>query len=190
MPTYQTRNPLARTNPLRSMPLFRPAVSLVRAAPAPLCAPVSLAADPDWSPRTPVTLATRILDERELRNAEAALLDIMRAYAVARAGIGEANRRTLPDTLPAFIRRQVGPFVPVVLSADQVRARKSTAFSLFNKRRGELARARRRVDAARAVFAQPSLSFTEEQIAVAVAVRASKQRPVVRHAPVASTVAA
>ena len=185
-----TRHPLAAANPLRSMPLFRPAASLVRAAPQPLCAPVSLAEDPDWSPRAPVAPTTRILDERELRNAEAALLDVQRAYAAARTGIGEANRRSLPETLPAFIRRQVGPFVPVVLSADQVRARKSAAFSLFNKRRGELTRARRRVDAARAALAQPSLAFTVEQVAVAIVVRTSKQRPVVHHAPVASTVAA
>ena len=29
MPTYQTRNPLARTSPLRSIPLIRPAASVL-----------------------------------------------------------------------------------------------------------------------------------------------------------------
>ena len=46
------------------------------------------------------------------------------------AGIGEANRHTLPDTLPAFIRRQAGPFVPVRLSAESIRQRKSAAFCI------------------------------------------------------------
>jgi hypothetical protein len=165
--TYQSTNPLARSNPLRSIPFMRPASAVWHPATLPdEPAPVAAA------PVNPV---------RELANAEAHLRECIRVYDAARAGIGEANRHTLPDTLPAFIRRQAGPFVPVRLSAERIRQRKSAAFSMFNKRRGELSRARRRVDAARAALGQPSLALTAARAAVASEVRASKRRPVVHH---------
>jgi hypothetical protein len=57
---------------------------------------------------------------------------------------------------------------------------------MFNKRRGELTRARRRVDAARAALGQPSLAVAEEHACTVKIVRASKQRPVHHHASVAA----
>ena len=129
MPTYQSTNPLARTNPLRSIPFMRPASALWR--------PAYLPDEP-----TPVVVAAPVDLVRELANAEALLRECVRVYDAARAGIGEANQHILPDTLPSFIRGQSGPFVPVRLSAERIRERKSYAFKLFNKRRGELTRAR------------------------------------------------
>ena len=171
--SYQSRNPLARSNPLRSIPFMRPASALWH--------PATLPDEPAQAAGiAPVNPA------RELANAESALRDAIRVYDAARAGIGEANRHTLPDTLPAFIRRQAGPFVPVRLSAERIRQRKSAAFSMFNKRRGELSRARRRVDAARAAMGQPSLAVTEEHACTVKVVRTSKRRPVVHHASAAA----
>ena len=184
MPTYQTRNPLARTNPLRSISFMRPASEVFGSA----WKDGAFVAPAIFAP-APAAVVAPLDPVRELADAEAVLRDVVRVYDVARAGIGEANRHTLPDPFPAFIRRQAGPFVPVRLSAERIRQRKSAAFSLFNKRRGELSRARRRVDAARAAFGQTSLAVVEERAAVAVVVRASKQALVVHHA-IASGMAA
>ena len=137
--TYQTANPRAEASPLRSMPLFRPAAQVFGPAwfdgtwnqpkaPAPVQAAPAVAAPADA--------------HRELANAEAALRDAVRVYDAARAGIGEANRTILPDTLPAFIRAQIeaaGYPTPIRrLTPERVRARKSAAFRLFNQRRREL----------------------------------------------------
>ena len=186
--TYQTSNPLAVYSPLRSIPLFQPASILHRAPmPAFLPSPELVFTEGHGAP---FVLSNHDMLARDLANAEAALRDVIRVYNAARAGIGEANRHTLPDTLPAFIRRQAGPFVPVRLSAERIRQRKSYAFSMFNKRRGELIRARRRVDAARAALGLASLAATEEAAAVAVVVKASKQRPVVHQTELALQVGA
>jgi hypothetical protein len=150
-----TRHPLAAFNPLRSMPLLRPASVLARSAPQPLCVAVSLAdTDPTWIPRLLLAPSQRELAGRELRNAEAALLQAIRAHASARIDIGEANRRVLPGTRYSSA---------ITLLPERVRQRKSAAFSLFNRRRGELSRARHRVDAARAVLGLPSLAEQEER---------------------------
>ena len=63
-------------------------------------------------------------------------------------------------------------------SAERMRERKSNAFRMSNNRRGQVATARRRVNAARAALNQPSLAFVEERTATATVVRASKCRPV------------
>lgn len=166
MPTYQTRNPLARTNPLRSIPFMRP-VSAVRWSPIEIGMPAPIPAIVEPA-RPAYTPTARELAERALRNAEAALCEAMRVHTAARIGIGKANRTTLAVTTPAFILRQMrNPPAPVLLTAEQVRARKSAAFSTFNKRRGELTRARRRVDAARAALGLPSLIEQAEQEGVA-----------------------
>jgi hypothetical protein len=177
--TYQTRNLLAVHNPLRSIPMFQPASILIR-LPMPTFAPSTA---PVFAP---YERSANDLLISELANAEAALRDVVRVYDAARAAIGEANRHTLPDTLPAFIRRQTGPFVPVRLSAKRIRARKSAAFTMFNRRRGELSRARCQVDAARSALGLPSLAATEERAAIAVVVRASKHRGTVHHAVLAA----
>jgi hypothetical protein len=185
--TYQTANPRAETSPLRSMPLFRPAAQVFGSAwhdgtwnQPKACAP----------PQAAPAAAAPVDAHRELANAEAALRDAVRVYDAARAGIGEANRTSLPDTLPAFIRAQIvasGGSVPIPrLTPDRIRARKSAAFRLFNQRRRELHTARRRVDAARAVLGLPSLTEIEARSVIATEGRASKRRPV--H-PIASVVA-
>ena len=169
---------VSETNPLRSIPLFRPASTLRRAEPRDWPDLATAAIDSDFQPAHHPEPTAQQRAERVLANAEAALLEALSCHAAARAGIGEANRTTLPDTLPAFIRRQAGPFVPVRLTAERVRQRKSQAFRLFNQRRRELARARHAVDAARASLGLPSLAAVAERHETAAAVRASKRCPV------------
>jgi len=59
-----------------------------------------------------------------------------------------------------------------------MRERKSAAFRLFNKRRGQVVAARRRVEAARAALNMPTLAAIEQRAATAAMVRASKRLPV------------
>ena len=177
--TYQTANPRAEASPLRSMSLFRPAALVFGPA----------WHDGTWSqPKVPSTVQVApdvpapVDANRELANAEAALRDAVRVYDAARAGIGEANRTSLPDTLPAFIRKQIeasGGAAPIRrLTPERIRARKSAAFRLFNQRRRELHAARRRVAAARAALGLPSLAEIEGRQVIATELRASKRRPV------------
>ncbi len=175
MPTYQTNNPLARSNPIRSVAMFRPAAEVLR-KPIPLYTVPGLVAaiDPDWQPQAPLVLTDRQTAERGLANAEAALREAVRCYAAARAGIGEANATA---SKAVVIGGRV--IVPAkAFSADAIRARKSAAFRLFNQRRRELNRDRRRVDAARLVLGLPALATVEEREVVAKVIRASKRRPV------------
>lgn len=72
---------------------------------------------------------------------------------------------------------------PIRFSAARMRERGSYAFRLFNRRRVEIAAARRRVDTARAVLGLPALAVLEERAATKAAVRASKCVPV---SPIAS----
>ncbi len=165
----------SETNPLRSIPTFRPAAILIRVPAPAAAAPAIPTAAPGHAYRTPTAA---VLLQQDLANAEARLRDASRVYDVARAGIGEANRRTLPDTLPTFIRAQMGqPIAPVTLSAERVRQRKAYAFRLFNQRRGELARARRAVGAARAALGLPSMHAVAERSTVKATVRAAKRQP-------------
>ncbi len=175
MPTYQTTNPLARANPLRSIVMFRPAAEVLRKPVALYTVPGLVAAvDPDWQPQAPLVLTDRQTAERTLANAEAALREAVRCYDAARAGIGEANATT---SKAVVIGGRV--IVPAkAFSADTIRARKSAAFRLMNQRRRELNRDRRRVDAARAMLGLPSLAVVEEREVVAKVVRASKRRSI------------
>jgi len=174
--TYQTRNPLAACNPLRSIPLMRRASAVFgrswhdgtwnQPKPAvvvkPVAAPVPASVDP----------------AAELANAEANLRAAVRVYDYARKEIGEANRTKTRETVcNGRVVIAALPFTP-----ERIRQRKSAAFKLFNKRRGELTHARRRLDAARAALGLPVLATVEDRQASAAEVRANKQRPVVHHA--------
>ncbi len=70
MPTYQSTNPLARTNPLRSIPLYRSPEHVLR----PVHSPLYLA---QW----------------ELDRATPCVTSTEEQYAYARKRLGEANRR-------------------------------------------------------------------------------------------------
>ena len=120
----------------------------------------------------------------ELANAEANLRAAVRVYDYARKEIGEANRTKTQETVcNGRVVIAALPFTP-----ERIRQHKSEAFKLFNKRRGELSHARRRLDAARTALGLPLLAAVDERRVVAAVIRASKQRPVVHH-PIASVAA-
>ncbi len=177
MATYQSRNPLARTSPLRSIPLFQSASILLRAA-APVYAPVPAPVfEPGYVPPPPPSAEK--LAQRELANAEASLREYVRVYEGARREIGEANR-THSEAL------MLGTHVVMPAKAftkERIRERKSYAFKMFNKRRGQLSAARRRVDAARIALGLPTLAVVERRQIVTAEVRASKQHRVVSLMP-------
>jgi len=157
----------SETNPLASIPLLR-SVSILQPAACLPDAPPSSA-----SPYDPPS--DGLLRQRELTDAEAALAGLMNALAVARVGIGEANRS---HTAPIVTNGHV--VLPALrFSAARMRERKAYAFRLLNQRRGEVVAARRRVDAARAALSQPSLALLEERAAAEAQSRASKAIPVV-----------
>lgn len=164
----------SKTNPLASIPLFRSAAAIMRPfEPLPVSSgPVSFPAH--YRPAT-----DQEQRRRELANAEAALAGLVNALAVARAGIGEANRTSTTPVMPG--NRVLMPARRY--SPERLRERKSYAFTLFNKRRGQVAAARRRVDAARAALGMPTLAHIEERAATKAAIRASKRGPV---SPIAS----
>ena len=140
--TYQARNPRARHNPLRSIPLFLPASTVFRPAAEPLPAgPATLpftggfaVAEP-----TPRDLAEGVLHVAE-NTRHGARLD----YVRARAGIGLANRTSRPaskwDKAAAY-------------TVEQVRHRKSVAFAALNRALARLRAADRQVAAAAAALA-------------------------------------
>ena len=177
--TYQTRNPIAATNPLRSIPLMRRASEVFgkswhdgtwnQPKPAVVVKPVAAPAPASVNPAA------------ELANAEANLRAAIRVYDYARKEIGEANRTKTRETV--CNGRVVIAALP--FTSERIRQRKSDAFKLFNKRRGELTHARRRLDVARAALGLPVLATVEDRQASAAVVRANKQRPVVHH-PIAS----
>jgi hypothetical protein len=168
----------SETNPLASIPLFRPADPIMKPFDPMPAAPMGPYTGPQLPP------SEQELLRRELANAEAALAELVNTLRVARAGIGEANRT---HTAPVMSGNRV-LYPAQRFSAERMRERKSAAFRLFNKRRGQIAAARRRVEAARAAMKQPSLMFIEERAATAAAVRVSKRVPVHRIAPAATAV--
>ncbi len=127
------------TNPLRALPMFQPASTLRQIQP------------PVQHPAPPVTVrlaghACHVPDARELAqavlaNAQAGLREAMRVYEFARREIGQANR----GVFAGYVIRNI--------TADRRRALRRDAFRLFNKRRGQLVQARRRVAAAEASLA-------------------------------------
>lgn len=168
MPTYQTRNPQARANPLRSIPLFRAPAEVFGSAwqGGKLVRSLAIVAVPVATPAA----APAVDPARELANAEAKLREYIRVYEFARRGIGEANATGTAAVMSCG--RVIQP--AIVFTAERRRARKSAAFRLFNQRRRELNQARRRVDAARAALGLPSLAAVEGRAAVAAMIRASK----------------
>ncbi len=173
---YQTRNPIAATNPLRSIPLVQRASEVFGTS----------WHDGSWNQPKPAVVVTPVAapapasvnPAAELANAEANLRAAIRVYDYARKEIGEANRTKTQETVcNGRVVIAALPFTP-----ERIRQRKSAAFKLFNKRRGELIRARCRVDAARAALGLPALAAAVDRRAVAAVVRASKQRPVVQYA--------
>jgi hypothetical protein len=145
--TYQTRNPLAVHSPLRSVPLLRPAATVFGTA----------WYDGTWNQPKPAAAAVDVLPpmpadaQHELRNAIAGLAEAQRVYDAARAEIGDANRTGREALVVAG--RVVASAVR--FTPERIRERKSYAFRLFNKRRGQLAAARRRLTAARAALGLP-----------------------------------
>lgn len=142
-------------NPIRSVPLFRPA-SAVFGSPSlngrgPVFSPAVLS-----QPLAPLEPSTRERAEHALRCAEARVRELRRCYVVAREGIAEANRTVLPTSLPPATVRAIlaagGTVEAKRLSPERVRERKSAAFRLLNKRRAELKAAERALVAARAAL--------------------------------------
>ncbi len=94
----------------------------------------------------PAGHACHVPDARELvqtvlANAQAGLREAVRVYDFARREIGQANRGVFAGHT---IRN---------ITAERRRALRRDAFLLFNKRRGQLVQARRRVAAAEAALA-------------------------------------
>ncbi len=126
-------------NPLRAIPMFQPAFMLRQIQP-PVQHPV-----PPILPR-PAGHACHVPDARELAqtvlaNAQAGLREAVRVYDFARREIGQANR----GVFAGHIIKNITP--------ERRRALRRAAFLLFNKRRGQLVQARRRVTAAELALA-------------------------------------
>ena len=147
--TYQTRNPLAVHSPLRSVSLFRPGAAVFGAA----------WYDGTWNQARPLVVVEPVAAPapapvdaaRELRNAEVWLREVVRVYDFARREIGDANRTHREAVIVAG--HVVSPAVR--FTPERIRERKSYAFRLFNKRRSELAAAKRRLAAARIALGLP-----------------------------------
>lgn len=116
------------------------------------------AAAPAPTPAAPRPLVARPLDadqlplpraEAAVRNAEAHLLDILCCYDGARREIGEANRGISNG------------IVLVGASPERRHQVRSRVFRLFNRRRGQVAQARKRLAAAQAVVAALIAAETE-----------------------------
>jgi hypothetical protein len=134
-------------NPLRALPMFQPASTLRQIQP------------PVQHPAPPVTVRpaghacyvpdARKLAQAVLANAQAGLREAVRVYEFARREIGQANRGVFAG------------YVIKNITAERRRALRRAAFLLFNKRRGQLVQAQRRVAAAElalAATAQADLS--------------------------------
>jgi len=127
------------TNPLRAIPMFQPA-SMLRQIQAPVQHP---------APPVMVRLAchachvpdARELAQTALANAQVGLREAVRVYDFARREIGQANRGVFAGHVIKNI------------TAERRRALRRAAFLLFNKRRGQLVQARRRVTAAELALA-------------------------------------
>ena len=123
--TYQSTNPKAASNPLRSIPLVRPLSCLGQAFLA--------AHDPAG--------VARQMAERTLHLARVALADHEEAYAAAKAEVGACNKMRRKDRHDRAI-----------YSDRAVARRLSAAFGTLNRRRGYVSRARKAVVAAEAAL--------------------------------------
>lgn len=137
--TYQARDPRARINTLRSLPLLRPASAVFR---APVVAPVLAPAPVVHLVERPATALD--LAQAALRLAEGARHNARLEYVAARRSIGASNRTSLPATRFSKV---------VQFSAAEVRQRRSVAFRHFNRSLAALRAADRQVAAALALVA-------------------------------------
>ena len=122
-------------NPLRTIPMFQPASMLRRIQP-PMLHPAPLVLPRPAGRACHVPSACE-LAQTVLANAQAGLREAVRVYDFARREIGQANRGVFCGHT---IRN---------ITAERRRALRRAAFVLFNKRRGQLLQARRRVAAAK-----------------------------------------
>ena len=131
-------------NPLRAIPTFQPA-SMLRQIQPPVQhppAPIQTAAPG----RAWHILTVRDLAQTALLNAQAGLREAVRVYDFARRGISEANR----GIFAGHVIRNI--------TTERRRTLRRDAFVLFNKRRGQLLQARRRVAAAELALAATACS--------------------------------
>jgi hypothetical protein len=148
---YVTPSRRKSSNPLRSVPLLRPAAEVLGASwydgtwNQPKAEPVPVAAAAAVAP------VVALDPTRELRAAEAGLREAVRVYDFARRGIGEANATSTAAVLK--LGEVVIPAKPY--RPERIRERRSYAFRQFNKRRAQLLAARRRLDAARTALGLP-----------------------------------
>ena len=131
-------------NPLRALPTFQLASALRQIAP-PVQRPDALiqTAAPGRAWHIPTA---REFAQTDLANAQAGLREAVRVYDFARRGISEANRGIFAGHVIKNI------------TAERRRALRRDAFLLFNKRRGQLVQARRRVAAAELALAATACS--------------------------------
>ena len=157
----------SETNPLRSLPLCRPAADVLHVAQS-----VSTVAEPYVSPWAPPS--ADVLQQREFASAEASLAIAVQALASARLVVVDAKRTVTPTIMvngrPGGRERPIAP--------QRIRERKLYARRFLRRRLAEMAIARGRVEEMRALLGLPSLVELEERAATATAVRESKCQPV------------
>lgn len=125
MPSYQTTNPHAVHNPLRSIPMFRPVAAL---GPALAAQHVT----PDHA---------RVLAAQRLQQAQEEIGEAWEAYGDAKAAVGECNRMRAKNRHDR------------ALYSDRAVARRlSAAFGTLNRRRARFLRAHKALAAAEAAL--------------------------------------
>lgn len=123
--TYQTTNPRAAHNPLRSIPMFRPVAALGPAFAAQHVTPDHL----------------RVLAAQRLEQAQTEIGEAWEAYGDAKAAVGEINRMRRRDRHDRAIT-----------SDRQVAHLRSATFGTMNRRRGRFLRAHKALAAAEAAL--------------------------------------
>ena len=131
-------------NPLHAIPMFQPASVLRQIAP-PVRRPAALiqTAAPGRAWHVPTA---RELAQTALANAHAGPREATRVYDFARREIGQANRGIFCNHVIKNI------------TAERRTALRRAAFVLFNRRRGQLVQAQRRVAAAELALAATACS--------------------------------
>lgn len=131
----------ASHNPMRAFPLIAPVAPMLHR----MAQLAAAAATPAPVPAAPRPVVVRPLDAHQLplpraeaavRNAQAHLMEMLRCYDAARRQIGEANRG---------ISNGIKLENP---SRERMRQVRSRVFRLFNRRRAQVAQARKRLAAA------------------------------------------
>ena len=162
MPTYQARDPRARVNTIRSIPLLQPASAVfgVRGVPvapgvpgvpvpppaaAPAYYPVRSRHPDDFAPAAPVDVTSAQYLTGMLQVAQNAQHGLRREYVKARAAIGLANRTGRPA--------DKWNKTATVFSAEQIKRNRSLAFRSFNLALSALRAADRQVATALADLA-------------------------------------